>query len=565
MRLIDTQTYEIREIRPGRKPYAILSHTWENDEYVFGDRDDPLRRQSAGFKKISSCCALAADQGYRYLWVDTCCIDKTSSAELTESINSMYRWYEEAKICYVYLSDFYLEQALHGIGIRLQSSRWFTRGWTLQELLAPQDVVFYDANWNEIGSKTFLKDTLSQICRISVQHLSQPKEASVATKMSWASKRKTTRKEDTAYCLLGLFGVNMSLIYGEGANAFFRLQSKIIQSSSDESLFAWRKKYNNNCAVHYSGLLATGPRCFEESGGIVPIRLKDLDRPPYFLTNQGLSIEVDPFGAGPQRECSDDFKRVLLANKDSRMNGRERDAERPHVVKIVLACAREKIKEAPVILTLGIIAGKLASRIDCDRLEFDFDAIHATKSVFSVLQSSRQTYLIGWQHSFQHLHMRPRWEYPNITHISLTSSFRKIFTLNERGSQNYPIILPNEPIFVWHKGRGNVAIVNLHFESSIGYSFSLGWDSPGSVSEMEYFIRFIDFPNGDGQSVSSRVESIGFVDNLSAAVDDEHSLWISTRRRPSHDMQHSIILDVTPIDRSRALQSSLPFAPKTPV
>ncbi|KAL8884357.1 MAG: hypothetical protein Q9192_006868 [Flavoplaca navasiana] len=573
MRLIDTLTYEIREISPGNKPtYAILSHTWGNDEYIFSDRDKSQRRHSAGFEKISRCCALAASQGYEHLWVDTCCIDKTSSAELTESINSMYRWYEEAKICYVYLSDFFLKMAQHGIGTRFDCSRWFTRGWTLQELLAPENVVFYDADWTEIGSKTFLKNTLSGICRISVRHLSQPKEASVATKMSWASTRKTTREEDTAYCLLGLFGVNMPLIYGEGANAFFRLQCEIIQSSSDESLFAWRDRYNNFSAVYYGGLLAAGPRCFEESGGIVPICLKDLDRPPYFLTNQGLSIEVVPFGAGYQREHSDDFKRALLANKDSRMNGRETDAERPHIVKIVLACAREETKGAPVMLKLGIIAGKLASRIDCDRLELDFDAIHATKSVFSSWQSSRQTYLIGWQHTFQNANLRlsqdSQWIGLITTHISQTSTFQKIFTLNERGSQKYTTILPGDSILVYHHEEGiPLDIVKLHFESPTGYCFSLEWDSPKPFRPVEYFMRFTDFSTAMGQPVPSTVKSqrlqtepckeIGFVDNLSAAIDDRLYLWISTKRKPDEPGQHSVVLDVTPIDRSKALHSSL--------
>ena len=109
MRLIDTSTYEIIEFNPPKIPfYAILSHTWEDDEYLFSDRHDPGRRKSPGFRKIAGCCALAASEGWRYLWVDTCCVDKSSSAELSEAINSMYRWYEESKVCYVYLVDFRL-------------------------------------------------------------------------------------------------------------------------------------------------------------------------------------------------------------------------------------------------------------------------------------------------------------------------------------------------------------------------------------------------------------------------------------------------------------------------
>ncbi|KAL9632662.1 MAG: hypothetical protein Q9204_003704 [Flavoplaca sp. TL-2023a] len=495
MRLIDTWTYEIREISPGDKPtYAILSHTWGDDEYVFSDRHDLHRRQSAGFKKISSCCALAAGQGYEHLWVDTCCIDKTSSAELTESINSMYRWYEEAKICYVYLSGFCLEQAQHGIGIRFQSSRWFTRGWTLQELLAPEVVVFYDADWTEIGSKTFLKDTLSEICCINIEHLSNPKKASVATKMSWASKRQTTREEDIAYSLLGLFGVNMPLIYGEGANAFFRLQCEIIRSSADESLFAWR----DSRMLGYSGLLATSPRCFEESGGIVPIRLKELDRPPYFLTNQGLSIEVELLAAGRQPDRSDDFKKILLANRDSRLKGRHEDCGRPNIVKTVLGCAREHIQEAPVMLTLGIIDGKLASRINCDSLEYDSTIIHVNESVFSIQPSPRQTYSVGWQRGYVMDYINPAMNYrtqlPYTTYILLTSTFREVFTLNGCASRNETTVLAGKSVIVRHlDSRHPPDTVRLQFGSSLGYGFSLEWDDLDLVLRSEYFIRFVDF------------------------------------------------------------------------
>lgn len=164
MRLIHTSTFELVEFSPPYIPYyAILSHTWGKDEFVFSDRNQPHRRDSAGFKKISGCCALAASEGWQYLWVDTCCIDKSSSAELTESINSMYKWYEKSKICYVYLADFSIKAGQNSSNCKLADSGWFTRGWTLQELLAPTIVVFYDKNWIEIGSKSFLQAQISHI------------------------------------------------------------------------------------------------------------------------------------------------------------------------------------------------------------------------------------------------------------------------------------------------------------------------------------------------------------------------------------------------------------------
>ncbi|KAL8976057.1 MAG: hypothetical protein Q9205_007868 [Flavoplaca limonia] len=567
MRLIDTRTYEIREIRPGDKPtYAILSHTWGNDEYVFGDRHDPDRRNSAGFKKISSCCALAASQGYEHLWVDTCCIDKTSSAELTESINSMYRWYEEAYICYVYLSDFVLEQAQRGVGIKYRSSRWFTRGWTLQELLAPEDVVFYDAKWNEIGSKTFLKDTLSQTCRISVRHLSQPKEASVATKMSWASTRQTTRKEDTAYCLLGLFGVNMSLIYGEGANAFFRLQCEIIQSSDDESIFAWRERPDVPDVVAYSGLLAAGPWCFEESGGIVPMRFKNFARPPYFLTNQGLSIEVNTFRGGIRPKCPDDFDASLSVNSDSRMDGRRQG--RARIIRTVLACARESNKKAPVTLTLGIIDGRLASRVSCETLEFDSDAIQASNIGFIILQNSRQVCIVGQQRGFKS-RVSPipaaHFNLPFTSRIVLTPAFENVFIVEKYTSKCLTTV-EDGSVLVDHRKRARPSDrTRLHF-SSLGYRFSLEWDQSQHFHPLQCYVSFSDIGAATNHPVSLGMMSepvqerpsrktIGIGDSLSTAIDDKLFLWISTKRTPDSSWQCSVVLDVTPIDRSRLLLS----------
>lgn len=190
-------------------------------------------------------------------WIDTCCIDKSSSAELSEAINSMFRWYQDARICYVYLPDVRNKtESSHETSFK--KSRWSTRGWTLQELLAPEIVVFFSHDWSEIGTKATLAELISVIT--GIDSLSRFEGACVAQQMSWASKGQTTRIEDQSYCLMGLLGVNMPIIYGEGEGAFLRLQMAIVAEDNDESLFAWRD------TPLMSGLLASRPASFEESG-----------------------------------------------------------------------------------------------------------------------------------------------------------------------------------------------------------------------------------------------------------------------------------------------------------
>jgi len=176
-----------------------------------------------------------------------CCIDKTSSAELSEAINSMFRWYKRAVICYAYLSDVELgggvdmHPSYPGVPSKFAQSRWFSRGWTLQELIAPKEVVFYSRDWGIIGSRERLCLALEEITGIKRDLLNtgDVKFASVADRMTWAAKRTTTRVEDVAYCLLGIFDVNMPLLYGEGQKAFTRLQEEILRTSTDQSIFAW--------------------------------------------------------------------------------------------------------------------------------------------------------------------------------------------------------------------------------------------------------------------------------------------------------------------------------------
>ncbi|KUJ11357.1 HET-domain-containing protein [Mollisia scopiformis] len=238
MRLINTTTLQLEEYFDRKiPPYAILSHRWEEEEVTF---QDMIAEGAANSFKITGCCQRAREDGLKYAWIDTCCIDKSSSAELSEAINSMFKWYKNAEVCYAYLSDVLINGFdSTSLSSMFRRSRWFTRGWTLQELLAPHTIIFFDITWTEIGTKLQLRPLIEQITGIT--HLLNFNRASIAQKMSWAAERVTTRVEDQAYCLMGLFGVNMPPLYGEGDNAFRRLQLEILEVSDDESIFAWKE------------------------------------------------------------------------------------------------------------------------------------------------------------------------------------------------------------------------------------------------------------------------------------------------------------------------------------
>ncbi|KAL8833027.1 MAG: hypothetical protein Q9170_004555 [Blastenia crenularia] len=212
-------------------------------------------------------------------------MNKTSSAELSEAINSMYRWYKDAEVCYAYLVDVTCDPS--GKAPDFERSRWFKRGWTLQELLAPETLVFYDQEWKEIGTKLSLQAHISHTTRIPAMILTGQTEASVAARMSWAASRRTTRVEDIAYCLMGLFDVNMPLLYGEGPKAFMRLQEMILRSTNDESLFAWK-----DSTLDESGMFARSPEAFAESGNMVPIEYPGIYRAPSVMTNRGLEMDL---------------------------------------------------------------------------------------------------------------------------------------------------------------------------------------------------------------------------------------------------------------------------------
>lgn len=274
MRLLDTTEFTLEEFFDSQVPqYCILSHRWYDDEILLDDvKGRNWKPTSESYKKVTGACQLAADRGFKWIWIDTCCIDKASSAELTEAINSMFNYYARAKLCIAYLSDVRSYRSRDGDNVtrsrvnEFRTSAWFTRGWTLQELLAPGKVEFFNREFEPIGNKAELSRMLSEITGIDSEYLdgtSKFNKASVATRMSWASERKTTRVEDQAYSLLGIFGVYMPLLYGEGNMAFFRLQQQIIQYSNDETIFAWTCESADDNRPY--GMLAESLRDFRRS------------------------------------------------------------------------------------------------------------------------------------------------------------------------------------------------------------------------------------------------------------------------------------------------------------
>lgn len=284
---------EVVDVDPSAiPPYAILSHTWTGQEVVYTDIAANTAKTKRAYHKIEYTCRQALSDGYDYAWADNCCIDKSSSAELSEAINSMYEWYRRAETCYVYLADCPKDADVNDAQSNFAKSRWFTRCWTLQELIAPSDLTFYSQDWVEIGKKRTMSKALSDITGIDediVNGSLPPESASIAKRMSWAACRQATRPEDVAYSLMGLFDVNMPMLYGEGAKAFLRLQEEIMKLSNDHSLFAWTDTDASSDSHH--SLLARSPANFIYSNSILPY--EDWEpRTPYSITNRGLQIDL---------------------------------------------------------------------------------------------------------------------------------------------------------------------------------------------------------------------------------------------------------------------------------
>ncbi|KAH9848535.1 heterokaryon incompatibility protein-domain-containing protein [Lenzites betulinus] len=407
-RFLNTHTGEfvwIAEI--GATPYAILSHTWrsaeEGGEQTFDDvvrlqtectiaTHDPWNVETAPpvnealfshpklADKIRRACEVARNAGFRLIWIDSCCIDKRSSAELSEAINSMYALYRDADVCYVYLAD-----VPHGTDPRAEysrflQSRWHKRGWTLQELIAPACVVFLSCDWTLLGTKTGLASTLEKITKVDAAILvgiTPVESASVAKRMSWAVGRRTTRVEDRAYSLLGIFGVHMSPIYGEGTNAFLRLQEEIIKHIPDQSIFAWGRgctvlqlnkiEPRGLFSLRDSGILAKFPDAFWDVGDVSPItpsqfaaqigHPRDLRPAPLHcvFTPQGVRIELMNIPLHPDtawiltqgftsgcRSCREAIARSPLRSV-ALLRCQDRDG---HLIALPLLCPDEDVSVA---------------------------------------------------------------------------------------------------------------------------------------------------------------------------------------------------------------------------
>ncbi|KAK4062778.1 uncharacterized protein Triagg1_9648 [Trichoderma aggressivum f. europaeum] len=288
IRLINMETLKLETFSGKKVPkYAILSHTWgtDSEELTFDDlRKGITDKPGIGTIKFKGCCDLVIKENIKeekenkmkHVWIDTCCIDKSSSSELQEAINAMFDWYANASVCYAYLSDVPQDDKLPSDSeSKFFTSRWFSRGWTLQELLAPKEVRFYNAEWKPIGDKIELSRTIEKITGISwlvLKGIDKIHNASVAQRMSWAARRETTRPEDLAYCLLGIFDIHMSMLYPEGGkNAFFRLQDLIMKKTGDDSILAWDHSEPPNPQDRTIGdeIFAVSPAYFANSGKIV--------------------------------------------------------------------------------------------------------------------------------------------------------------------------------------------------------------------------------------------------------------------------------------------------------
>ena len=263
----------------------------------------------------------------------------------------MYQWYKRAEICYAYLADVRMVEDEHGnweeSRAEFRRSAWFTRGWTLQELLAPSKVLFLDCNWAIIGSKADpianwqlktrdLHEDISAATGITIRDLWSPKNACVARKFSWLSRRETTRVEDMAYCMLGLCDVSMPLLYGEGGKAFMRLQMEIIKASDDESIFAWASDYVQYISYPLP-LLAHYPALFAKSGSTIKLFRHGLNLPgkmPFSITNKGLQYQVPRAEPQHNRKYEVNEKYVLLLNCG--IEGKSGDVDDSKTVTITL-------------------------------------------------------------------------------------------------------------------------------------------------------------------------------------------------------------------------------------
>jgi len=323
MHLFNIKTMHLEEFFDDKAPpYAILSHTWgpDEEELTFQDiKSGKVNKPGEGSVKLHGCLSKSKDDGLDYFWNDTFCIDKTNLVELSEAIRSMFRWYQRATVCYVYLRDFKAKDA-RSPDADFGACRWFTRGWTLQELLAPKEVRFYNSRWKTLGTRGNLRSLIERATGIPRQFLlgiTPLRAASVAQRMSWAARRETRRAEDRAYSLLGLFDVSVPVIYGEGGEqAFWRLQDQIMRTTRDDSILAWGFAGDNTPNrwenPTLGRVLAASPSDFAHSGSIAyherpeaPINNLELSGGSLRTRMRLVPLETDPERVGKaEKICS---------------------------------------------------------------------------------------------------------------------------------------------------------------------------------------------------------------------------------------------------------------------
>ncbi len=288
--------------------YAILSHTWIRNEIGEVEFKDWQTRTSkgAGYEKLRMFCEIAARQhGITYAWMDSVCINKESSSELDESIRSMYQWYRDAYICLTFLSDTASIENMRHDG-------WFRRGWTLQELLAPSRLKFYDKSWSPLTnddndkSNSSIKDVIEAATHITSHELTSFTSGyeqladniiPISRRMMWAANREVTRGEDTAYSLMGIFGVSLSIAYGEGADrAFFRLVKKILNSVAEVwDIFNCAGPPQSDCLSYHSRVIPSSPRNYLHRSTLfddLDYSVSNTPREPITLTHLGLRVRL---------------------------------------------------------------------------------------------------------------------------------------------------------------------------------------------------------------------------------------------------------------------------------
>lgn len=276
MWLIETSTFRLSEFTTSVPSYATLSHVTEEDE---APHESPghIRREicNRSRKTVERACVQARTAGISWLWNYATCVDRYSWAAQSEAINSLAQIYRGCEYTIIYLADLVFELVGHEtLGERLADCRWFKNIWSIPQIIFSRAAFFFSTDWTQIGTKISLLPLISAIIGIDKPALDDSdclEDYSIAKRMSWASRMTTTRTEDSAYALLGLFDVSLPIIHGEGQKAFFKLQEEILKDTNDFSLFAW----DSPVPQEYTGLLAPSPACFHrfKRGPIAPLRV----------------------------------------------------------------------------------------------------------------------------------------------------------------------------------------------------------------------------------------------------------------------------------------------------